>query len=238
VESWAELLNPEFKGKVALINVPQIGIMDAAMAIEARGDMTYGDKGNMTREEIDKTIDILTALKKDGHFRAFWTSFDESVNFMASGEVVIQSMWSPAVTAVRSRGTDCIYQGLKEGYRGWGNGLGLMRHLEGIRQEAAMEYLNWMLTGPYGAFVARQGYYSAVPETTQAALTPEEWDYWYGGKPAAVEIKDPFGGVMEQAGRARDGGSFEARVGGIRCWNATMDEGEYLVKRWNEFVAA
>ena len=43
-----------------------------------------------------------------------------------------------------------------------------------------------MLTGPYGAFVARQGYYSAVPETTQAALTPEEWDYWYDGKPAAV----------------------------------------------------
>ena len=238
VDSWAELLNPEFKGKVALINVPQIGIMDAAMAIEARGDMTYGDKGNMTREEIDKTIDILTALKKDGHFRAFWTSFDESVNFMASGEVVIQSMWSPAVTAVRSRGTDCIYQGLKEGYRGWGNGLGLMGHLEGIRQDAAMEYLNWMLTGPYGAFVARQGYYSAVPETTQAALTPEEWDYWYDGKPAAVQIKDPFGGVMEQPGRARDGGSFEARVGGIRCWNATMDEGEYLVKRWNEFVAA
>jgi putative spermidine/putrescine transport system substrate-binding protein len=238
VDSWAELLNPEFKGKVALINVPQIGIMDAAMAIEARGDMTYGDKGNMTREEIDKTIEILTALKKDGHFRAFWTSFDESVNFMASGEVVIQSMWSPAVTAVRARGTDCVYQGLKEGYRGWGNGLGLMSHLEGIRLEAAMEYLNWMLTGPYGAFVARQGYYSAVPETTKAALTPEEWDYWYDGKPAAVEIKDPFGGVMEQPGRARDGGSFEARVGGIRCWNATMDEGEYLVKRWNEFVAA
>lgn len=54
-----------------------------------------------------------------------------------------------------------------------------------------------MLTGPYGAFVARQGYSSAVPETTKAALTPEEWDYWYAGLPAAVEIKDPFGGVME-----------------------------------------
>ena len=24
-------------------------------------------------------------------------------------------------------------------------------------------------------------------------------------------------------GRARDGGSFETRVGGIRCWNTTMD---------------
>jgi len=238
VDSWAALLDPKLKGKVALINVPQIGIMDAAMAIEARGDLKYINKGNMTREEIDKTVAILSALKKDGHFRAFWTSFDESVNFMASGEVVIQSMWSPAVTAVRSRGIDCVYQGLKEGYRGWGNGLALTSHLDGVKRDAAIEYLNWMLTGPYGAFVARQGYYSAVPETTKASLKPEEWDYWYGGKPAAAEIKDPFGSVMEKQGRARDGGSFETRVGGIRCWNTTMDEGEYLVKRWNEFVAS
>lgn len=238
LNSWAELLNPEFAGKVALINVPQIGIMDAAMAIEARGDISYGDKGNMTRDEIDRTIAILTELKQAGHFRAFWSSFDESVNFMAAGEVVIQSMWSPAVTAVRSRGIDCEYRGLGEGYRGWGNGLGLMSHLDGIRRDAAYEYLNWMLSGTYGAFVARQGYYGSVPETTKASLSAEEWDYWYDGKPAAVEIKDPFGGVMEQPGRVRDGGSFEQRVGGITAWNTLMDEGQYLVERWNEFVAS
>lgn len=238
VESWAELLSPDFRGKTALINVPQIGIMDAAMALEAKGEITYADKGNMTRAEIDQTIAALIALKKQGHFRAFWSSFDESVNYMASGEVMIQSMWSPAVTAVRARGINCEYKGLKEGYRGWGNGLALMRHLDGVRRDAAIEYLNWMLTGPYGAFVARQGYYASVPETTQAALSPAEWDYWYGGKPAATEMKDPFGAVMERPGGVRDGGSFEARVGNIRCWNTTMDEGEYLIKRWNEFVAS
>lgn len=238
LNSWAELLNPEFAGKVALINVPQIGIMDAAMAIEARGDISYGDKGNMTRDEIDQTIAILTDLKQAGHFRAFWSSFDESVNFMAAGEVVIQSMWSPAVTAVRSRGIDCEYRGLNEGYRGWGNGLGLMAHLDGIKRDAAYEYLNWMLSGPYGAFVARQGYYGSVPETTKAALSADEWDFWYEGKPAAIEIKDPFGAVMEQPGRVRDGGSFEQRVGGITAWNTLMDEGQYLVERWNEFVAS
>ena len=31
---------------------------------------------------------ILIELKKAGHFRAFWTTFDQSVNLMASGEVV------------------------------------------------------------------------------------------------------------------------------------------------------
>lgn len=238
IESWAELLNPEFKGKASILNVPQIGIMDAAMAIEARGDIKYGDKGNMTKEEIDKTIEILKGLKKDGHFRAFWGTFDESVNFMTAGEVVIQSMWSPAVTAVRTRGVACTYQPLKEGYRGWGVGMALASHLDGLKKEAAYEYLNWYLTGWQGAFIARQGYYNMVQETTKAALSPEEWDYWYEGKPAAVEIKDPFGNLMEKPGAVRDGGSYAERTGNFACWNAVMDEDKYLVTRWNEFIAS
>jgi putative spermidine/putrescine transport system substrate-binding protein len=27
-------------------------------------------------------------------------------------------------------------------------------------------------------------------------------------------------------------------MGGIACWNAIMDENEYMVQKWNEFVAA
>ncbi|MCB1377433.1 MAG: extracellular solute-binding protein [Alphaproteobacteria bacterium] len=238
IESWAELINPEFKGKTSILNVPQIGIMDAAMAIEARGDIKYGDKGNMTREEIDKTIEILKGLKKDGHFRAFWSTFDESVNFMTAGEVVIQSMWSPAVTAVRTRGIACTYQPLKEGYRGWGVGMALASHLDGLKKDAAYEYLNWYLSGWQGAFIARQGYYNMVLETTKAALSPEEWDYWYEGKPAAIEIKDPFGNLMEKPGAVRDGGSYAERTGNFACWNTVMDEDKYLVTRWNEFIAS
>ena len=238
IDSWAELLNPEFKGKTSLLNIPQIGIMDAAMAIEARGDITYADKGNMTREEIDKTINILIELKKQGQFRAFWSTFDESVNLMAAGEVVIQSMWSPAVTVLKTRGIECTYQGLKEGYRGWGVGMGLMGHLNGLKLDAAYEYLNWYLSGWQGAFIAKQGYYSADPETTKKALSPAEWDYWYEGKPAEVEMKDPYGAVMEQPGNVRDGGSFEARMGNIACWNTVMDEDRYMIKRWNEFISS
>ena len=40
INSWAELLSPEFKGKAALLNIPSIGIMDAAMVVEATGPNT------------------------------------------------------------------------------------------------------------------------------------------------------------------------------------------------------
>ncbi|MGB0818699.1 MAG: ABC transporter substrate-binding protein, partial [Candidatus Puniceispirillaceae bacterium] len=50
INSWAELLNPEFKGKASILNIPSIGIMDAAMVVEAMGEYQYPDKGNMTRD--------------------------------------------------------------------------------------------------------------------------------------------------------------------------------------------
>jgi putative spermidine/putrescine transport system permease protein len=43
----------------------------------------YVDKGNMTKDEIDKTMKVLTDAKKSGQFRAFWKTFDESVNIVA-----------------------------------------------------------------------------------------------------------------------------------------------------------
>jgi putative spermidine/putrescine transport system substrate-binding protein len=238
IEHWGELFSPEFKGKTAIQDIPAIGIMDAAMAAEANGAVKYADKGNMTRAEIDQTIALLIDLKKQGHWRALWSTFDESVNLMAAGEVVIQSMWSPAVTAVRSRGIPCYYVPLKEGYRGWGNGLALMRHLNGVKLDAAYEYLNWYQSGWVGGFIAKQGYYVGVPETAKKFLTEDEWAYWYEGKPAKGDITDPYGKVMEKAGAVRDGGSYEARFSKIACWNTLMDQARYMNEKWNEFRTA
>ena len=163
----------------------------------------------MTQEELDKTVEILIDAKKSGQFRAFWTTFDESVNLMASGEVAIQSMWSPAVTAVRSRGIPCYYAPLKEGYRAWASGMGLMGHLEGMKLDAAYDYINW-----------------------------HQWGYWYEGQAAQNVITDPYGNKMEEAGHVRDGGKFWERMGNVACWNTVMDENRYMVRKWNEFIAA
>ena len=238
IESWTELLNPEFKGKASILDISSIGIMDAAMVCEAMGEIKYGDKGNMTKEEIDKTMAIFTEAKKAGQFRAFWKSFDESVNLMSSGEVVIQSMWSPAVTAVRAKGIPCVFQPLKEGYRSWGGGIGLSAGLSGLALDAAYEYINWYLSGWVGGFLMRQGYYSAVPETSKNFMSADEWGYWFEGKAAQGDIVSPQGTVIEKAGAVRDGGSFEDRMGRVACWNAVMDENQYMVRKWNEFIAA
>lgn len=238
ITTWADIMDPAFKGKTSILNIPSIGIMDAAMIMEAMGKVKYADKGNMTTDEIDQTINFLIEAKQAGQFRAFWKSFDESVNLMASGEVVIQSMWSPAVAAVRSKGIACKYQPLKEGYRAWGGGLGLAAHLSGAQLDAAYEYINWYTSGWVGGYLNRQGYYSACMETAKGHMSADEWGYWIEGKAAEGDILSPEGKVMEKAGAVRDGGSFEERMGAVACWNSVMDEDRYMVRRWNEFIAA
>ncbi|WP_296424490.1 PotD/PotF family extracellular solute-binding protein [Yoonia sp.] len=238
ITNWSELLNPEFKGKASILDISSIGIMDMAMVVESMGEYTYPDKGNMTREEIDLTLAIFTEAKKNGQFRAFWKSFDESVNLMASGEVVIQSMWSPAIAAVRSQGIPCVYQPLEEGYRSWGGGMGLAAGLDGAKLDAAYEYINWYLSGWAGGFLMRQGYYSAVPETSKDFMSDDEWGFWFEGKASQGDIVSPQGTIMEGAGAVRDGGSFYDRMGAVACWNSVMDENQYMVRKWNEFVAA
>jgi putative spermidine/putrescine transport system substrate-binding protein len=238
ITSWADLLDPVFKGKAALQDQPSVGTIDVAMAVEARGGLTYGNKGNMTRAEIDKTMAIMREVKASGQFRSFWTTFDQSVNLMASGEVVIQSMWSPAVSAVRTRGIACTYQPLKEGFRGWGYVLGMMKHLTGLKRDCAIEFANWYGAGFQGAVIARQGYYSAQPENARKFLTAAEWDYWYDGKPAAEVLNDPFGKPSIKPGEIRDGGAFMQRVGNIAVWNSVMDEDRYLTRKWNEFITS
>jgi putative spermidine/putrescine transport system substrate-binding protein len=69
-------------------------------------------------------------------------------------------------------------------------------------------------------------------------MTADEWGYWMEGKAATGDIVAPDGKVMEKAGAVRDGGAFEARMGAVACWNSVMDEDRYMVRKWNEFIAA
>ena len=65
-----------------------------------------------------------------------------------------------------------------------------------------------------------------------------EWDYWMKCKPATQDILSPTGKKLASKGEVRDGGSYEDRMGGGACWNATMDENKYMVRKWNEMIAS
>jgi putative spermidine/putrescine transport system substrate-binding protein len=238
VDSWAELFNPQYKGKVALINDPQIGPIDAALAAEASGKLKFGNIGNMTKGEIDNLTKLLIDMKKAGFFRAFWATFTESVNLMAGGEVVIESMWSPAQTVLLEAGKKVGFAAPKEGMRGWCGCTVIYKHVSGPTLDAAYKYLNWWLSGWPGANMARQAYYSPRPDTTKKFLSKAEWDYWYGGKPAAQNLVGPDGKQAIPKGAVREGGSFTQRIRLYAAWNTTQPQNDYMGTQWNNFISA
>ena len=235
-ESWGWLLDKKYRGKVALVNAPTIGIFDAALAVEAQGLMKFRDMGNMTRDEIDELFSILMEYRLKGHFRGVWSSVPQSVELMASGEVVIQSMFSPGVSALKGMGIPCVYAAPKEGYRAWHGVMCLSSGTTGNTKDAAYDFMNWWLSGWVGAFIARQGYYISNPQRSKLFMNKDEWDYWYEGKPAENSLKGTDGNVSVQPGEVRTGGSYIKRFNNIAVWNTVMDTYEYSLLKWNEFL--
>ena len=237
-ESWGWLLDERWAGRVGLVNEPTIGIFDAALAVQARGLMSFEDIGNMTRAEVDQLFGILVDYKKRGHFAGIWNSVPQSVDFMRSGRVVIGSMFSPAVASLNGAGIPCVYAAPSEGYRAWHGVMCLSSATTGRQADMAYAYMNWWLSGWPGAFIARQGYYISNPERSREHLSPEEWAYWYDGQPARVALRGTDGEVSVRVGQMRNGGSYARRFENVAVWNTVMDTYEYSLQRWYELLTA
>jgi len=85
--------------------------------------------------------------------------------------------------------------------------------------------------------MSRQGYYISVPSAVQRVLGKDEWGYWYEGHAALRDLPGTDGRIVVRAGQVRSGGSYAARTSHIAVWNTTMDEHNYLVRRWTEFAS-
>lgn len=237
-ESWSWLLDEKYKGKVAIINAPSIGIFDLALAAQAEGLMTFNDIGAMTKAELDQLFRLMIELKQNNHFSGFWTSVPESVNFMRGNRVVIESMFSPAVSALNGENIPVTYAAPKEGYRGWHGVMCLSSTTKGRAKDAAYDYMNWWLSGWPGAFIARQGYYISNPQRAAKHLSADEWSYWYEGKAARRALRGTDNRISVQAGQIRSGGSYYKRLSNVAVWNTVMPTYDYSLQKWYEFINA
>ncbi|MEC7692110.1 MAG: extracellular solute-binding protein [Pseudomonadota bacterium] len=237
-ESWGWLLDSRFSGKVGIVNDPTIGLFDLALAAKAKGFMEFKDIGAMTRAELDSLFLLLIELKQLQHFNGFWTSVPESVQYMRTKRVTIESMFSPAVSDLNGQDIPVRFASPREGYRGWHGVMCLSAATQGRVKDAAYEYMNWWLSGWPGAFIARQGYYISNPQRSKPYLSEAEWNYWYRGLPASEPLRGPDGKVSVNRGQQRSGGSYEDRFGHVAVWNTVMPTYEYSLQKWYEFITS
>lgn len=236
--SWAWLLDRRARGRIAVVDEPAIGIFDMALAAEANGDLTFNDIGNMTVDEIDSLMALLETLRQQGFFVGSWVSAHQSEALVRADRVSVQSMWAPSYGNLGAMEGVFCESFPREGYRAWHGGASLARHLTGAKLDMGYEYLNWWLTGPPGAVMARQGHYMTNPKGVREHLSPEEWGYWYDGDVAGCDLKGPDGNTVVRMGQRRPGGAYRERVSRIAMWNTVMDEYNYAARAWQRFIAA
>ncbi len=212
-ESWGWLLDPRFRGKVALSGHASISGLEAALAAQALGLMTFKDIGNFSVSEIDDLTEILIDLKQRGHFRGFWYAPHDAIKMLKNRDGCVQSVWAHEVH--QNPGL-AHYATPKEGYRAWVDGLFLSAALPRARTDMAYAYLNWWLSGWPGAELVRNGTFSTNPAAIHAHLGEGDWLKSFG----------------------QDGERYKARFGNVAVWNAFMDEHTYLTRKWAEFLSA
>lgn len=235
-DSWRWLLDPRWQGRAAIMSDPVLGMIEAALATEALEGVVFGDVGNLSIEEIDLVADLLLHKKKIGHFKGIWRNYEDAARLMQRGGVALQSMFSPALTMLKRLGLPVTIAVPVEGSRGWHADLCISARAESGVLDAAYDYLNWWHGGWAGAVLARQGYYATFSDRVRNHLAPEEWAYWYEGRPAEKPLADPHGLMSIAPGDRREGGSHMERMSMVRVWNTFMDEHTYLVRRWQEFL--
>jgi len=121
-DSWAMLFDPEFKGRVAMQDDYGPTLTNTAIYLHESGQVEIKDRSNMTEDEVKAVAQFLIDQKKKGQFRTFWNGFQQGVDLMASGEVVMMSCWEPIQLVSRRKSEkDIQYGNMKEGHQVWNN---------------------------------------------------------------------------------------------------------------------
>lgn len=234
--SWGWFLDERLAGRVGIVDESAIGFFDLALAISAQGLMSFGDIGNMTVCEIEEMFGIIEDYTARNHFRASWIDAVDARKLLNDRSVALQSVWTPAMAGIGDASHRYVEADPQEGYRAWFGGASLSSALEPKKAEMAYRYINWLLDGRAGAAMARQGYYSAVPDRVRAHLSDHEWRYWYLGDAADQDIFNNSNELAAFAGARRSGGPMEEKARRIAVWNSVMDEYNLATRRWNKFI--
>jgi spermidine/putrescine-binding protein len=191
--------------------------------LKANNLATIGNPSNMTPSEAKATVDFLIERKKAGQFRTLWRTWEESVDLLAGGEVVIENAWEPAVKELRARGKDVRYAVTKEDYNKWMIGAYIpVRAKERAALGKIYRAIDGFLGGAYGARIAiLRGYATGSPEL---ALEYANQHGWSAEKIAAIQAN------IEKVNK-----KFAAEW----YWeNADPDHAREIEAEWQRFIEA
>lgn len=138
--SWADIANPEYKGKVSLSDDINNIYMAGQLLGLNKGDTTaiY----NMDEKQLQEAKQIL--MKWKPQIRKYWTTAGELNDLFANKEVVLAVGWPLTVKEVNDTGRNLKWAIPKEGTTGWADHLMIVK---GSKNKALAElYLDYAIS--------------------------------------------------------------------------------------------
>ena len=168
----------ETMGKVSLEDTWLTTFAMAGMYLKHHGLATIDQPSNMTLEEAKTTADFLIERKNAGQFRSLWGTWEESIDLMANGEVIVQNCWEPAVKALQRQGHNVRYAYTVEGYNKWMLGAYIpSQAAERGNLEKIYRAIDGFLGGAYSAQIAvLRGYVTGNPQLGLEYAKSENWE--------------------------------------------------------------
>jgi len=134
-DSWADLWDPQYAGKIALYDGGENNHIFTALTIGL-------DPWAVTPEQEQQIQDRLIELIPN--VVTYWSSYDQAVELARSGDAaIVVNTWQDAYFTLQSEGYDVAYVEPSEGRLGWICGFGISANAK--HPDLAYEYLNSML---------------------------------------------------------------------------------------------
>ena len=204
ISSYGALFDDEFAGQVAIEDNYTTAGQKTAMYLKANDMADIDDPRNMTEAEITTVVDFLIEQKQSGQFRTLWSGFETAVSLMSEREVVVMDTWEPVVFALRDQGMEAEYATPDEGYLLWAM-VDYVVNPQGersdARTEAIYDFVDWQLSGWYGATISQQTGYMTNPAAVSYAEETEGFD--------GEQVADIHEGVQRKFNEV--GGSWQQR---------------------------
>ncbi|GAB4578498.1 MAG: ABC transporter substrate-binding protein [Anaerolineales bacterium] len=163
-DSWADLWDPQYAGKIMLWDSGQANYAMTALALGITDPW-----GSLNAETVEQVKQKLIELKPN--VLTYWTDYTQTYDMPASGEVWLSSTtWQDAYGNLVTQDIPAAYIEPTEGRLGWVCGYGILK--DAVNVDRVYEFLN-----------------AAVAPESAAGLGNV---YWYGhANTSAVDLIDP-----------------------------------------------
>lgn len=180
IDSWADLCNPEYKGRTSM-RLRRTILLGTAFAMGEDPFAAYDDLDRY-QEILDRVEEELIACKDN--VKEYWVGGDDLTAMMLSGEVVVAETWDSTAYRIYQENPDIVFVPPETGALAWIDTFVLPRG--GEADDAAYKWINFvtrpeivtMMSESSGAIAAVKGARELLPDeqraAVQAAFTDED----------------------------------------------------------------